>query len=61
MRKCTGHPIQHAPILISTVDIQELLKEVDTKKASGSDTIPAWVLKHRTTEIAPILSKLFPL
>ena len=60
MRNCTSHLIQQYPILISTVDIQKLLKEVDTKKASGSDNIPTWVLKHCTTEIAPILSKLFP-
>ena len=43
---------------ISTVGIQELLKEVDTKKAPGPDNIPAWVLKHCATEIAPILSRL---
>ena len=47
------------PISVSTVGIQELLKEVDTKKAPGSDNIPAWVLKHCATEIAPILSRLF--
>ena len=41
----------------STAGIQELLKEVDTKKAPGSDNIPAWVLKHCATEIAPILSR----
>ena len=46
------------PISISTVGIQELLK-VDTKKASGPDNIPAWVLKHCATEIVPILSTLF--
>ena len=46
------------PILISTVCIQELLKEVDTKKAPGPDNIPAWVLRHCATE-SPILSKLF--
>ena len=57
---CIGHPYPTMPpILISTVGIQELLKEVDTKKAPGPDNIPAWVLKHCATEIAPILSKLF--
>ena len=39
--------------------IQELRKEVDTKKVPGPDNIPAWVLKHCATEIAPILSRLF--
>ena len=47
------------PISISTAGIQELLREVDTKKAPGPDNIPAWVLKHCATEIAPILSRLF--
>jgi len=53
---CAGHPypIMH-PISISTDGIQELLMEIDTKKASGPDSIPAWVLKHCATEIAPIL------
>ena len=49
------------PISISTAGIQKLLKEVDTKKASGPDNIPAWVLKHCAREIAPIFSKLFSL
>ena len=58
--KCTSHPYPTMPpISISTIGIQELLKEVDTKKAPGSDNIPAWVLKHCATEIAPILSRLF--
>ena len=30
-----------------------------TQKAPGPDNIPAWVLKHCATEIAPILSRLF--
>ena len=46
------------PLSISTVGVQELLK-VDTKKASGPNNIPAWVLKHCATEIVPIASRLF--
>ena len=58
--ECTGRPYPiMPPILISTAGIQKLLEEVDTKKASGPDNIPAWVLKHSAREIAPILSKLF--
>ena len=57
---CAGHPHPRMPsISISTDGIQELLKEIDTKKASGPDNIPSWVLKHCATEIAPILSGLF--
>ena len=56
--KCTGHPYPTMPpISISTVGIQELLKEVDIKKAPGPDNILVWVLKHCATEIAPILSR----
>ena len=58
--KSTGHPYPTMPpISISTFGIQELLKEVDTKKAPVPDNIPAWVLKHCATEIAPILSRSF--
>jgi len=57
---CAGHPYPRMPpISISNDGIQELLKEIDTKKASGPNNIPAWVLKHYVTEIAPILSGLF--
>jgi len=53
---CAGRPYPiMPPISISTDRIQELLKEIDTKKASGPDNIP-WDLKHHATEIAPILS-----
>jgi len=42
---CAGHTYpKMPPISISTDGIQELLKEIDTKKASGPDNIPAWVL-----------------
>ena len=48
----SGHPYpKMSPISISTDGIQEPLKEVDTEKESGSDNIPAWVLKHCTIEI----------
>jgi len=57
---CAGHPYpKMSPISIFTNGIQELLKEIDTKKASGTDNIPAWVLKHCATQIASILLGLF--
>ena len=56
-----GIIIRQCPFSISTVVIQELLKEVDTKKVPRPDNILAWVLKHCATEIAPILSRLFSL
>ena len=58
--ECTGHPYPIMPsISIFTTGIQKLLEEVDAKKASGPDSISAWVLKHCARKIAPILSKLF--
>jgi len=39
--------------------IQNLLDDLDTNKATGPENVSAWVLKHCSNEIAPILSVLF--
>ena len=47
------------PLIITTEGIQKLLENLDTTKATGPDKIPAFILKHCATSIAPILQSLF--
>ena len=46
-------------ISISVDGVLNLLKTLDTKKASGPDQIPARILKLCAEEIAPILTVIF--
>ena len=39
--------------------ISKLIKELDSTKATGPDSIPVIVLKHISPELSPILAKLF--
>ena len=46
-------------ITFSVIGIEHQLKSLNTQKASGPDCIPAYVLHHCATEIAPILTVIF--
>ena len=48
-------------ILISSNGVKKLLKNLKTDKATGPDSIPAFILKTAAEELAPILAKLFQL
>ena len=44
---------------VSAGQISKLIKELDSTKATGPDSIPVVVLKHLSPELSPILAKLF--
>ena len=44
---------------VSAGQISQLIKELDSTKATGPDSIPVVVLKQLSPEISPILAKLF--
>ena len=47
-------------ISFTTEGIQNLLNDLDAPhKATGPESISAWVLEHRSVEIAPALSVMF--
>ena len=46
------------PIVIATPGVHKLLRQLDPKKASGSDGIPAIVLKMCADELAPMLATI---
>ena len=46
-------------VTFSVTDIEHQLKLLNTQNASGPDCIPANVLHHCATEIAPILTAIF--
>ena len=53
-------PYPSIPRLTITTDgIQKLLETLDITKATGPDKIPAYILKHCASSIAPILQSLF--
>ena len=47
------------PLEFQTKGIVSLLRNINTKKASGSDGISCWVLKEAAEEIAPFLQFIF--
>ena len=47
------------PLEFQTTGIVSLLRNINTKKASGPDGIPCWVLKEAAEEIAPFLQFIF--
>ena len=47
------------PLAFHTRGIVSLLKNINTKKASGPDGISCWVLKEAVEEIAPFLQFIF--
>ena len=49
------------PVIFSTSKTHKLLLQLDTNKATGSDQIPAIVLKKCAPELAPVLTRLFRL
>ena len=57
---CNGpsHPVM-PDISISVDGVLNLLKTLDTKKASGPDNISAHILKLCAGEIAPVLTVIF--
>ena len=44
---------------VTAGQIAELIKDLDSSKATGPDDIPVVVLKHLSPELSPILAKLF--
>ena len=46
-------------IVFSINGIQSLLKNLKPRKAAGPDSIPTWILKLCSTQIAPILQVIF--
>ncbi|XP_028409529.1 uncharacterized protein LOC114532151 [Dendronephthya gigantea] len=46
------------PLLPSIGQIKAILKHLNPKKASGSDDIPAWLLKRYSEELAPIIHNI---
>jgi hypothetical protein len=53
-------PHQTMPnIKVHAQGIEKLLKNLKTDKATGPDSIPAYILKTAAEEISPILAKLF--
>ena len=46
-------------IAISIDGVQKLLVTLDTKKATGPDNIPTYVLKLYAEEIAPVLTVIY--
>ena len=55
-----GQPYPSMPdIEISREGVLKLLKKINPNKASGSDMIPARILKDLATELAPILTEIF--
>ena len=44
---------------VSAGQISKLIKELDSTKATGPDSIPVVVLKHLSPELSPIFAKLF--
>ena len=44
---------------VTAGQISKLIKELDSTKATGPDSIPVVVLKHISPELSPILAKLF--
>ncbi|XP_077988548.1 uncharacterized protein LOC144443049 [Glandiceps talaboti] len=56
-------PISTVPTIptihINSAGVEKPLKDINPSKASGSDAIPARILKEYAPSIAPILSKIF--
>ena len=53
----TTHPIM-SPITIAEPGVHKLLRQLDTKKACGSDGIPAIFLKICADELSPMLTDI---
>ena len=56
----TQHPVERIEDLhISVVGVQNLLTNLNPKKANGPDQLPIRILKETANEIAPILHVIF--
>jgi hypothetical protein len=53
-------PFQPMPdIIVEQKGVTKLLKNLKTEKATGPDSIPAFILKTAAEEISPVLTRLF--
>ena len=48
-----------SPLFISVKHVRRIIKNLDTSKSSGSDSIAAIVLKKCAPELSPVLAKLY--
>ena len=46
-------------ITVTSNGVLKLLQTLNIRKATGPDSIPAWILKTYATEIAPVLTFIF--